>query len=80
MATLERQRNDRITEWKDAVWREERVLISEPSRLREIAELFPAEGAEPAALDLSALNDHARPLGFLASPKPEGLLLFRLRL
>ena len=77
----------RQMEWLDdlaeEVWRTDRVWLDEAARLQELSELFPGGRASEEAthaIDLEALNELARPRGFLAAWEPGGLMVFRVHL
>ncbi len=75
-------RTECVVELGDRVWMEDRFLITEPRHLEALAGLFPDGPARPWAthpLDLDLFNYLSRPLGFLASWEPEGLLVARVR-
>lgn len=71
-----------VVELGDRVWTEDRFLITEARHLEVLAGLFPDGGERPWAthpLDLDLFNYLSRPLGFLATWEPEGLLVSRVR-
>jgi hypothetical protein len=70
-----------VVELGDRVWMEDRFLITEPRHLEVLAGLFPDGAVRPWAthpLDLDLFNYLSRPLGYLATWEPEGLLVFRV--
>jgi hypothetical protein len=62
----------------ELLWRQERVLITEPQAIDELIALCPGTSALGARkLDLQALNDLLSPRGMAATWDSEGLALFR---
>jgi hypothetical protein len=81
--TVQSQQFQAIIELGERAWVEERFLLADPAHLQALAELFPEGRSRPWAshpVDLDRLNDLSRPLGYLASWEPEGLVFFRIHL
>jgi hypothetical protein len=82
-STTQSQQFQAIIELGERAWVEERFLLEDPAHLQALADLFPHGRTRPWAshpVDLDRLNDLSRPLGYLASWEPEGLVFFRIHL
>ncbi len=77
---MQEQQVECVIELCNRVWADDRLLVADPFQLRLLARVFPGDRDLDLAthcIDLHQLNKLARPLGFLASWEPGGLLLFR---
>lgn len=80
---MQEQQAGCVIELGDRAWTEDRFYVEDPVELQALARVFPDGQERPFAthpVDLDLLNFLARPLGFLATWEPGGLLIFRIHL